>query len=129
MQNQSIFIQLYLDGLNVNVTFSFQYSLKDNLTEVLNLFSKYGEVIAIYMLEIWNILSGELLEFEISENIKEVLLSTERKNLAIQIAKNIQEFTNTNLYVEKSKALVMTDVIKKNADMLFIKYADVRNYF
>ena len=32
-----------MDGLSVNVSFSFQYMLKDNIKEVVNLYEKYGE--------------------------------------------------------------------------------------
>ena len=78
-----------------------------------------------FLTEHANIVSLQLLEIYLSDQIKQTLILTEHMNLDIQIARNNQMAASNILNAEKSKALITANNLIQNADMLNYKYSSV----
>jgi hypothetical protein len=73
-----------------------------------------------------NLISLQLLELSLPEEIKQTLILTEQNNLDLLIAKNNQMAATNTLYAERSKAIITANNYYQMADILNSKYTNVR---
>ena len=87
--------------------------------------SLQDQLTGAFLTEHANIVSLQLLEIYLSDQIKETLILTEHMNLDIQIARNNQMAVSNILNAEKSKAIITANNLIQIADMLNFKYTSV----